>query len=220
MECVVLDARFARGAEECLRPYTNWSSGFHSHRGTSTLRFIVVCRASAGTVWHDEVMRFYRRNLPHLQKDFTPHFVTFVTKFRWILPPSARDTVLSCCCHDHRKRYELYVVVVMPDHVHLILTPLIDRQRGEIFSLTKITQAIKAASARAINLQLTRDGAVWQEESFDHVMRSSESLDAKVDYVLRNPVRRGLVKNFWEYRWLWQRTDRASAEMRVVAQDV
>ena len=54
-------------------------------------------------------MEFYRRNLPHLQKDFTPHFITFVTKFRWILPPSARDIVLSCCSHDHRKNYELYV---------------------------------------------------------------------------------------------------------------
>jgi hypothetical protein len=47
------------------------------------------------------------------QKDFTPHFITFVTKFRWILPPSARDIVLSCCSHDHRKNYELYVAAVV-----------------------------------------------------------------------------------------------------------
>ena len=140
-------------------------------------------------------MQFYRRNLPHLQKDFTPHFITFVTKFRWILPPHARDIILSSCLHDHRKRYELYVAVVMPDHVHMILTPLIDDQRSEIFPLVRIMKAIKGASARAINQQLRRSGPVWQEESFDHVLRSSEGLDAKVDYVLENPVRKGLAKD-------------------------
>jgi len=158
-------------------------------------------------------VQFYRRNLPHLQKDFTPHFITFITKFRWILPPTARDIVLSCCCHHHRKRYELYVAVVMPDHVHLILTPLIDEQRQEIFSLVKIAQTIKGASARAINQQLRRSGAVWQEESFDHVLRSSEGLDAKVDYVLQNPVRTGLVKDWGDYRWSWKRKDQAAAKM-------
>ena len=130
-------------------------------------------------------MQFYRRNLPHLQKDFTPHFITFVTRLRWILPPIARDIVLSCCCQDHRIRYELHVAVIMPDHVHMILTPLIDRQRAETFSLIRIMQSLKGASARAINQTLQHHGPVWQQESFDHVLRSSEGLDAKVDYVLQ-----------------------------------
>jgi len=162
-------------------------------------------------------MQFYRRNLPHLQKDFTPHFLTFVTKFRWILSPAARDIVLASCCHDNRKKYELYVAVVMPDHVHLILTPLIDEHRREVFSLVKIMQAIKSASARAINQKLRRTIPVWQEESFDHVLRSSEGLDAKVEYVLQNPVRKSLVKDWRDYRWTWQRGNSPTAEMKGVA---
>jgi len=150
-------------------------------------------------------MQFYRRNLPHLQKDFTPHFITFCTKARWILPPVARDITLASCCHDHRVRYELYAAVVMPDHVHLILTPLIDERRGEMFSLIRIMQSIKGSSARAINQRLRRNGPVWQEESFDHVLRSSEGLDAKIEYVLQNPVRKGLVTAWREYNWAWQR---------------
>ena len=146
-------------------------------------------------------MQFYRRNLPHLQRDFTPHFITFVTKFRWILPPVARDLALASCLHDHRRRYEPYVAVVMPDHVHMILTPLIDSEHQGIFSLTRITQAIRSASARAINQKLRRTGPVWQEESFDHVLRSSEGLDAKVEYVVQNPTRKGLVRDWREYRW-------------------
>jgi hypothetical protein len=46
----------------------------------------------------------YRRNLPHLQRDYyKPHFVTFVTKNRRILPDWARQIVLDCCMHDHEK---------------------------------------------------------------------------------------------------------------------
>lgn len=160
-------------------------------------------------------MQFYRRNLPHLQRDCAPHFITFVTKYRWILPPLARDIVLSSCCRDHREKYELYVAVAMSDHVHMILTPLVNERVGEIYSLMEITRAIKSASAHLINRRLHRCGTVWQQESFDHVLRSSESLDAKVNYVLQNPVRKGLVKNWRDYKWTWQRESSPAAEMHV-----
>jgi REP element-mobilizing transposase RayT len=160
-------------------------------------------------------MQFYRRNLPHLQRDFKPHLITFVTKFRWVLPDWARDITLASCCHDHRKKYELYVAVVMPDHVHIILTPLIDERRSEVFSLIEIMRGIKGSAGRKINQRMERQGAVWQEESFDHVLRSSEGLDAKVDYVLQNPVRRRLIENWREYRWAWQRVDQASSRMTI-----
>ena len=160
-------------------------------------------------------MQFYWRNLPHLQRDFKPQFITSVTRSHWILPDCARDLVLASCCHDHRRKYELYVAIVMPDHVHLILTPLINERKREIFSLIEIMRGIKGASARAINECLGRHGPVWQEESFDHVLRSSEGLDAKIDYVLQNPVRKALVSNWREYRWAWQRPDREAAQLRV-----
>jgi REP element-mobilizing transposase RayT len=160
-------------------------------------------------------MQFYRRNLPHLQRDFKPHFITFVTKFRWVLPEWARDVVLSSCCHEHRTLYELYVAVVMPNHVHLILTPLINERPSQMFSLIEIMRGIKGSSGRRINQQMGRHGAVWQEESFDHVLRCSEGLDAKVEYVLQNPVRRGLVNDWRQYRWVWKRARPDEANITV-----
>jgi len=148
-------------------------------------------------------MTFYRRNLPHLQRDAKPHFVTFVTKNRWILPDWASDIVLGCCRHDHGTKYDLHVAVVMPDHVHLIFTPLVDEQRQLVVSMAEIMKGIKGASAHAINHKLNQHGTIWQEESFDHVLRSSESLDQKVIYVLENPVRRGLESDWRDYQWLW-----------------
>jgi REP element-mobilizing transposase RayT len=149
-------------------------------------------------------MQFYRRNLPHMQRDATPHFITFCTKLRRILPDWARDIVLGCCIHDHQRRYRLRLAVVMPDHVHVILTPCSSEIRGEIISLVEIMKAMKGASAHAINHHVGSRGTIWQEESFDRVVRSSESLDAKVAYILQNPVRQALVEDWRQYKWIWQ----------------
>jgi hypothetical protein len=65
--------------------------------------------------------------------------------------------------------------------------------------------AIKGASAHKINRLLERSGKVWQTECFDRVLRSSEKLDEKMQYILDNPVRKGLVSAGAEYRWLWRR---------------
>ena len=148
---------------------------------------------------------FYRRQLPHLQVDDKPHFVTFCTDRRWVLPTIVRSIVLDSCLHDDGRKYDLKVAVIMPDHVHLIFTPLIDYAAMEVCSLAKIMDAIKGASAHRINKALQRKGRVWQPESFDHVLRCSEKLDAKIQYLLENPVRRGLVADWHNYPWLWQK---------------
>ena len=103
----------------------------------------------------------------------------------------------------------------MPDHVHLILTPLTDEVERAIFRLPGIMKAIKGASSHAINRQLRSHETIWQEESFDHVVRSSESLDAKIDYILQNPVRAGLVKIASEYPWSWRRPIESALRLAV-----
>jgi REP element-mobilizing transposase RayT len=148
---------------------------------------------------------FYRRNLPHLQRDNKPHFLTFCTHQRWVLPETARDVVLECCLHDNATKIDIAAVVVMPDHVHMIFTPLVNELASEVYSLGEIMDAIKGASAHKINRQIGRTGKVWQTESFDHVLRSSENLDEKVQYILDNTVRKGLALAWREYRWLWYR---------------
>lgn len=159
---------------------------------------------------------FYRRNLPHLQADYKPHFLTFCTYRRWILPAPARDIVLRSCLHFNGMMINVKVAVVMPDHVHMIYVPLVNEEVREIYPLAQITQSIKSGSAHLINRVLKRRERVWQEESFDRVLRSSEKLDAKIEYILNNPVRKGLVSRpeEEEYEWLWT----PDAELRSAAQ--
>jgi REP element-mobilizing transposase RayT len=145
----------------------------------------------------------YRRTLPHIQKDNRPVFVTFSTYKRWVLPESVRPLVLECCLHEHGRTADLHVAVIMPDHVHLILTPLVGCD-GWTCSLPDIMRMIKGRAARKINVFLRRCGPVWQDESFDHVLRSNESLAEKVDYICQNPVRAGLTSEGEEYLWLWR----------------
>jgi len=72
-----------------------------------------------------------------------------------------------------------------------------------MFCLSDILKGIKGASARIVNQALQTCGPLWQEESFDHVIRSDESLAQRIDYIRQNPVRRGLVRMPEEYPWLW-----------------
>src|SRR5947208_3559295 len=145
----------------------------------------------------------YRRTLPHIEKPDREHYITFVTHQRWELPPIARDLVLQHCLHDNGSKMRVHIAVVMPDHVHMIFTPLSSENR-EPFSFEEIIGSIKGASAHSINRALHRSGRVWQDESFDHVVRCDEHLNKKIDYVRENPVRKGLVSKPEDYKWLWE----------------
>ena len=147
----------------------------------------------------------YRRRLPHFQKTDRAIFISFRKATRTPLPEDCRDAVLRCCLYGNGTRFHLHAAVVMPEHVHLLMTALRDA-RGGVFCLQDIMKAIKGASARDVNRLLGTSGPVWQEESFDHVLRSEESLQQKIGYIRQNPIRRGLVKTPEEYRWLWVET--------------
>jgi len=139
----------------------------------------------------------YRGRLPHLARPDRMYFVTFCTVAREELEPRARDAVLASCIHDHDVRCWMDCVVVMPDHVHLIATPL-----GED-TLPTILSRIKSASAYRVNRLLRRTGKLWQRESFDRILRSDENLYAKREYIFNNPVRKGIVSRWEDYPWIW-----------------
>jgi len=156
----------------------------------------------------------YRRKLPHYQKPDRALFVTFCKSGRNPFAPEARDLVLQHCLHDHGKRYQLHATVVMPDHVHLLLTPLRDEE-GWPYALPSILKLLKGTSARSINRLLGSCGPVWREESFDHALRSQESLAQKLEYLRQNPVRRGLAAKPEDYPWLWVEPSSCGADTLV-----
>ena len=129
--------------------------------------------------------------------------ITFATRDRWILPPNVRVLVLQRCINMHNVQYALHTAVVMPDHVHLLLTPLKDANGGT-YALSQIVGGIKGASSHDINRMLGRSGRVWQSERFDRVLRTEERVRTQAEYICANPVRAGLAANEDDYPWLWR----------------
>jgi putative transposase len=124
--------------------------------------------------------RSYQRRLPHYQSDHKSYYVTFCTEKRWILPREGRDIVFEHLIAAHRKTTFLHTTIVMPDHVHIVMSPLERPDGAAAYGIAEILRLIKGPSARRINQRLNRRGRVWQHESWDHELRNSESLQAKM----------------------------------------
>lgn len=108
------------------------------------------------------------------------------------------DTIVESLLHFQDARYDLGSFVIMPNHVHLIVRPL-DAARHD---LEDILQGWKGFTARRIGV--LEDGRLWQEESYDHIIRDEAGLYRVVQYIGRNPRLARLNAN--EYR-LWIRPE-------------
>jgi len=155
----------------------------------------------------------YRRNLPHLQHPDRPLFVTFRTFDSWILPDTLRPIVLRHCLHDHRQKIDVTAAVVMPDHVHLLFACRTDGE-GNTYGMSEILSGIKGASAHSVNRLLNRRGHVWQDETFDHILRCEDSIHEAAQYICQNPVRKGLVQSENAWPWLWRSWIESAAEAK------
>ena len=96
-------------------------------------------------------------------------------------------------------RYELGDLVVMPNHVHVLLTPLVG------FELEDILRSQKRHGAKECNRLLSLSGPLWLKHSYDHIVRDAKELLAFQGYIARNPekakLRHGefiLREHVWE----------------------
>jgi len=85
-----------------------------------------------------------------------------------------------------------HVTLFMPDHGHLIL-----QGKNEISNIWKCMVAFKQKSGYWMSKNAA--GFRWQKDFYDHVLRKDEDIKKHVEYVLYNPVRKGLARNWKEY---------------------
>lgn len=147
-------------------------------------------------------MEVSRRKLPHWRLQGATYFVTFRLRHGTL-------TIEEVCLALEQIRsgdtvyYELLAATVMPDHVHLLLTPV-----GDI-DLSRITKGVKGVTANRINRLRGARGALWQDESYDRVVRDEAELHEKLRYTLHNPVKEGVAEDGWAWAGFFCKVDTA-----------
>jgi REP element-mobilizing transposase RayT len=116
------------------------------------------------------------------------------------------DLVAGALHYRDARVYDLISFCVMPNHVHLICTPL-EKEKDRFYSLTEILHSLKRHTAREANKILQRSGAFWQDESYDHIIRDEAELERIIKYVLYNPVKANLVKEQKDWKWSYCKYD-------------
>jgi REP element-mobilizing transposase RayT len=120
----------------------------------------------------------------------------------WFLTICTRPQGINQLCHPetgsklldlirdyhHRQCWNVELVVLMPDHLHAILSVPGGR------SLSTVVASWKRLATK-------RFGISWQRGFFDHRLRSASSAQQKWKYVMQNPVRAGLASDpvDWPY---------------------
>lgn len=101
------------------------------------------------------------------------------------------------------KKYQLHAYCVMPNHVHVLITPYANQTELKK-TLSDVTYSWKRLTALEINKYLTRQGALWASESYDHVVRNETEFSKIIAYILNNPVKANLVEKWhdWQGSWL------------------
>ena len=91
-----------------------------------------------------------------------------------------------------RLDFSVWAFCFMPDHCHLLV-----RSEDAHAELPQAVRAFKGVSATAARRFAVH--GLWQRDYYEHVVRTNEGIGAIVAYVLQNPVRAGLVKDWREW---------------------
>ena len=140
--------------------------------------------------------------MPHYEESGNVYFITFSALAGCELNDGAKDLTLNAIKFHANKKYKLHACVVMKTHVHMIICPL-EIEEGKSFSLAQIMHSIKSYSAHKINKALNRRGGVWLDENYDRIIRKDDDYIEKMNYIIYNSVKAGLVKKPENYKWLF-----------------
>ena len=124
------------------------------------------------------------------------HFITFSCYHRlpFLNTAKERDTFLEML-EEARQKYLFRVVgcVVMPEHVHLLLS------EPHVGTLSTVLQVVKQRTARKVHDVIR--GQMWQRRFYDFNVFTQEKVTEKLVYMHENPVKRGLVLSSED--WVW-----------------
>ncbi|MBO0721444.1 MAG: hypothetical protein J2P41_11520 [Blastocatellia bacterium] len=177
----------------------------------------------------DEMKRLARQNdespeaaahlerLQSFKRDWFVKFEDILHKARigpvWLKDGRVAKIVVDSLHFLDGRSYTLNAYCVMSNHVHAVFRPLLTEadlceevpESGYHFTLARIMKSLKGFTAREANRVLGRKGNFWEPETYDHFVRDATEYDRIIRYVLNNPVKAGLVKNWQEWEWSYRK---------------
>ena len=139
-----------------------------------------------------------------LQHRIAPACTYFVTTKTWAncnlfqVAENAEILVETLFHYRAGGAYLLHEFVVMPDHLHLLLTP------GPTTTLERAMQLIKGGSSHEIHKRRGHRMEIWQPGFHERTVRDAQDFQSKVEYIRMNPVTSKLVDKpeEWPYSFL------------------
>jgi REP element-mobilizing transposase RayT len=133
---------------------------------------------------------------------------------QWLSRSDIAQIVVDSINFAASQMVDLHAYTVMPNHVHLafsighgVLGRHIDAHQLNCeqvpYPVSRIIGSIKKYTARKSNKILGRAGQFWQDESYDRWVRDLRELRKSLWYIIQNPVRARLVKDWREWRWTY-----------------
>ncbi|MEK6753247.1 MAG: transposase [Chloroflexota bacterium] len=129
---------------------------------------------------------------------------------RWLAEPRFAEIVTRELHALHPNNYHLRAYCLMSNHCHLLIDqqdipqppPLIDGKHYT--AVSHAMRLLKGRTGYACAALLGRKGAFWQHESYDHVVRNEKEFMRILEYIVKNPVKAGLVENWqdWSYTYI------------------
>ncbi len=137
------------------------------------------------------------------QFDKIDMFLPKIESPQWLRISEIAEIIKENLFHRINKEYELVCFCIMPNHVHILIKPLLEK-KDIPYSLSKIMHRLKGFTAIECNKILNRTGKFWYPESFDHYIRNENEFYNVINYILQNPVKAGFVGNWkdWKYSWV------------------
>lgn len=136
----------------------------------------------------------------------------------WLKDERVAQIVIDALHYRDGQVFRLDAYCVMSNHVHTVFAPFLSEEELRALFLPEglrfisknppldaIMQSLKGYAAYKANQALDRKGSFWEEESYDHVVRDAAEHNRIVKYVLNNPVKAGLVNEWQEWPWSYQR---------------
>lgn len=126
------------------------------------------------------------------------YFVTFLTWQRsrlFVMESHVRLFLKTLYGYRREGRFQLHAFVIMPEHVHLLLTPADD------ITIKRAIQFIKGGYSHALGAELGRKRDIWQRGFTDHRIRDAQDYAHHREYIHQNPAKRRLVESPAEYRY-------------------